>query len=164
MFVYKIILKLVRLEEADFDTGVNDNIDTGGHQKATESHSKKAEKPIEAPHWTVDFGLLDLEPHETGVGQRHRQCDPSHQSSNASQERNGDGEEEAAEAECDPAYGSHPPRQWLLEPACVLRLQVVEHWHPIYLERAQRVDHHEQARQPHHKTRHVSRLESEESR
>lgn len=141
LFVFFALL--LRLEEFDFNTSVNNNIDSSCNEKTSESHSHDPKNPVDPPTWAVHLGPLDLEPHPTWVHQCHRQWDSSDQTSNTSEEWDCHSHEEAPESEHESPNAPKPPRQWLLLSACVFRLHVVKHGHSIYLEWAQRIYHHE---------------------
>ncbi|PON49977.1 hypothetical protein PanWU01x14_226140 [Parasponia andersonii] len=147
---------LVRLEEADLDTSVDDNIESSRDQNATETHPQDSKRPVEAPYGAVLLRLLDLVPHEARVRQCNRQCYPSNETRQAAQEGNCDRDEEAAEAEHGPRYDPKPPRHWLLLPASVLGLYVVEGGHTIYVEGAQGVDNDKETGESQHKLGHIT--------
>lgn len=135
----------MRLEEADLNTSVDDNIKSSSNQNATEAHTQDPKCPVEAPVGAKLLRLLDLEPHETRVSQCNRQCYPSNETRQATQEGNGHCDEEAAKAKHGTRNGAQPPGHRLLLLACVLGLYVIKHGHTIYVEGAQGIDYDKEA-------------------
>lgn len=66
------MFNLVRLKEANLNSGFNDNINTRGNQDPTQSHSQHSQSPVHPPACPIHLWLLHFQPHETRVRQCHR--------------------------------------------------------------------------------------------
>lgn len=137
---------LVELEELELHPSVNDAPDTthrGGH---AEGGAEQGEAPVEVPAEAEPLRLLDTDPHEAWVGERHRQRQAAQQAGEAGEERQSYADEERDEAVEDPEPRPDPDRAGPVGAARVVGLEAVEDRHGVYLEAAEAVEHDEEER------------------
>lgn len=149
----------LRLEEAEFDTGINQPPQSSHNQHNTESHPQYPKRPINVPIRAVLIRFPDHNPHEARVSQSHRQRDPSHEPCEIRQEGKRHRQQKSDGSEKCSVGRSAPSRAPLVILACVPCLHAIKHRHRVDLEGAEATEDDENGCQAEHHVRNVAAVE-----